>query len=37
MPQVRRFSELVILYTALLLGTAAVIYALGPFARSLAG
>lgn len=37
MPQVRRFSELVMLYTVLLLGTAGLIYALGPFARSLAG
>lgn len=37
MPQVRRISELVILYASLLLGTAGVIYALGPFARSLAG
>lgn len=37
MPQVCRISELVILYSAVLLGTAGVIVALGPFARGLAG
>lgn len=37
MPQVRRISEMVVLYAALLLGTAGVVYALGPFARVLAG